>query len=303
MRELATEEKKYKRKKKKVGSYQYGSVVFSITLALFVIGLFGLLLLQTNQLTNIVRNNFEVSIFLNKNISQNQRTRIENELTGSAYVLQIDNEAQVRFKSKEDAAKEFIDETGEDFSEFLGDNPFRDALIINVVPEFQEPSRLDSIRDRIETISGVFEAEYSSGVLDGIEKNRTRLSLVLLGFAVILLIVVVLLINNTIKLALFSQRFLIRSMQLVGATSSFIRRPFLSRSLMHGALSGLVASALLFGLLQFANKQIDQLEELQQELYIFALYGGLVVMGSLIALVSTSRAMNKYLKMSLDELY
>lgn len=300
---MATEEKKYKRKKKKVGSYQYGSVIFSISLALFVIGLFGLLLLQTNQLTNIVRENFEVSIFLNKNISENQKNRIESELSGSAYLLQKDGEAQIRFKSKEDAAKEFIDETGEDFSEFLGDNPFRDALIINIAPDFQQEARLDSISNHIESISGVFEAEYSAGVLEGIEKNKTKLSLILLGFAAILVLVVVLLINSTIKLALFSQRFLIRSMQLVGATGSFIRKPFLNRSFLHGAIAGVVASGLLFGLLQFANRNIDQLAELQQQTYILVLYGALVLLGGFIAVISTNRAMNKYLKMSLDELY
>ena len=286
-----------------MGSYQYGSVIFSITLALFVIGLFGLLLLQTNQLTNIVRENFEVSIFLNKNISNNQRSRIENELKSSAYLLQKEGQAQLRFKSKEEAAKEFIDETGEDFSEFLGDNPFRDAIIINISPEYQQKSRIDSISGRIERISGVFEAEYSTGVLEGIEKNRTKLSLILLGFAAILILVVVLLINSTIKLALFSQRFLIRSMQLVGATGSFIRRPFLNRSFMHGAIAGIVASGLLFGLLQLANREIDQLAELQQQTYILALYGGLVLLGGFMAMISTGRAMNKYLKMSLDELY
>lgn len=300
---MVKEEKKYKRKKKKVGSYQYGSVVFSITLALFVIGLFGLLFLQTTELTNTVRENFEISIFLNKNVTKNQRSRIENELTASPYLLQKEDQPGIRYKPKEDAAAEFIKETGEDFAEFLGENPFRDALIINVNPEYQENTRLDSISHNIQAISGVFEVEYSANILNAIEKNRTKLSLILLGFALILLIVVVLLINSTIKLALFSQRFLIRSMQLVGATSGFIRRPFLSRSFLHGAVAGLVASLLLFALLQFANQNIEQLVELQQDLYIFALFGALVVLGGLIALLSTSRAMNKYLKLSLDELY
>lgn len=300
---MAVEEKKYKRKKKKVGSYQYGSVIFSITLALFVIGLVGLLVLMANQLTNIVRENFEVSIFLNKNISENQRNRIENELSSSAYLLQRDGEAQIRYQSKEATAETFIAETGEDFSEFLGDNPFRDALIINIAPEYQAKAKLDSVTTRIENISGVYEAAYSSGVLEGIEKNKTKLSFILLGFAAILLLIVVLLINSTIKLALFSQRFLIRSMQLVGATGSFIRRPFLSRSFMHGAIAGIIASGLLLALLQIGGNYVEQLADVQQEVYIFALYGVLILLGGCIAFFSTNWAMNKYLKMSLDELY
>ncbi len=300
---MAKEEKKYKRKKKKVGSYQYGSVVFSIFLALVVIGLLGMLMLFVNGLSTAVKDNFEISIFLNKNVTKNQRTRIENELTASPYLLNKEGQEAVRFKPKEDAAAEFIEETGEDFAEFLGDNPFRDALIINVSSDYQENAKLDSISDRIEAISGVFEVAYSPSILEKIEKNGTRLSLYLLVLAVVLLLIVVLLINNTIKLALFSQRFLIRSMQLVGATSGFIRKPFLSRSFMHGALAGVIAAGVLFAALQFFYDQIEGLENLQQEIYIFALLGALVVLGSLIALFSTSRAMNKYLKLSLDELY
>jgi cell division transport system permease protein len=297
------EEKKYKRKKKKVGSYQYGSVVFSIFLALVVIGLFGLLLLFTNGLSNAVRENFEISIFLNKNITKNQRSRIENELTGSPYLLRKEGKASVRFKSKDEAAEKFIEDTGEDFAAFLGDNPFRDALIINISPDYQQNAKLDSISGHIEDISGVYEVAYSPNILEIIEDNSTRLSLYLLVFAAVLILIVVLLINNTIKLALFSQRFLIRSMQLVGATPGFIRKPFLSRSFLHGALAGVIASALLYGGLQFLYDQVAELKELQQELYIFALFGGLILLGSLMALLSTSRAMNKYLKLSLDELY
>lgn len=295
-------EKKAKRKKK-VGSYQYGSVIFSVALALFVIGLFGILLLQTNRLTSIIQENIELQVYLDKNISENQKTRIRNEISTSPYVLKKEDKAQIVFISKDEAAKQFIKDTGEDFSEFLGDNPLRDAMVINVAPEFQTNAKLDSLSSRIEKISGVFEVTYVESLVDSINKNLRNISLILLGFAAILLIVVTMLINNTIKLALFSQRFLIRSMQLVGATSNFIKAPFLKRSLLHGAIAGLVASILLFGLLQFANDKIEQLAQLQQEIYILTLYGVLILLGSLIAFFSTLRAMNKYLKMSLDELY
>ena len=297
------EEKKYKRKKKRVGSYQYGSVIFGITMALFVIGLLGLVVIMTQRLTKTVRENFEVTVFLNKNISENQRNRIESELSGSAYLLQKEGHPQLRFKSKEEAIQEFTAEVGEDFSNFLGKNPLRDALIINIAPNFQDSTRLDSIASHIENISGVYEASYSSGVLESIERNKIRVGLILSGLAVILLMVSILLIHNTIKLALFSQRFLIRSMQLVGATGSFIRRPFLNRSFLHGAISGVIASGMLLGLMQVADHYIDQLEEMQEQLYTLLLCGSLVLLGSFIALISTNRAMNKYLKMSLDELY
>ena len=297
------EEKKYKRKKKTVGSYQYGSVIFGITMALFVIGLLGLLVIMTQRLTNTVRENFEVTVFLNKNISENQRNRIEGELSGSAYLLQKEGQPQLRFKSKEEAIQEFTAEVGEDFSNFLGKNPLRDALIINIDPNFQDSTRLDSIAGHIENISGVYEASYSSGILESIERNKIRVGLILSGLAVILLLVSILLIHNTIKLALFSQRFLIRSMQLVGATGSFIRRPFLNRSFLHGAISGGIASGMLLGVMQVAGHYIDQPEEMQEQVYTLLLCGSLVLLGSFIALISTNRAMNKKKKMSLDELY
>lgn len=291
------------RKKKKVGAYQYGTVIFSVALALFVVGLFGILLLHTNKLTSNIQENIELQVYLKKNISENQRSRIQLDISTSAYVLKKEEKPQIKFISKEDAAKKFIEDTGEDFSEFLGDNPLRDALVVNIAPEFQTNLKLDSLSESIEQISGVFEVTYVESLVDSINKNLKNLSLVLLGFAAILLIIVTMLINSTIKLALFSQRFLIRSMQLVGATSGFIKRPFLQRSMFHGAIAGVVASLLLYGLLQFANSKIDRLVELQEETYILALYGLLIILGSFIAFISTYRAMNKYLKMSLDELY
>ena len=300
---MATPEKKYKRKKKKVGSYQYGLVVFCITLALLGVGFFGLLSIYANELTNSIRDNFEVSIFLNKEVSQNQRNRIENELSASPYLLQKEDKEAIRFKSKQEAADEFLGDSGDDFTDFLGENPLKDALIINITPEFQEDARLDSIRNHIQSISGVFEVDYNPSILNKIQEARTSMSLFLIIFAAIMILIVVFIVNSTIKLALFSQRFLIRSMQLVGATPSFIRRPFLSRSFMHGVLAGIIASGALFGFLQFANAEVDQLIELQNDIYIFALFGVLVVLGGLIALISTNRATGKYLKMSLDELY
>tara|TARA_R110000823_G_scaffold295431_3_gene414762 strand:+ start:45813 stop:46712 length:900 start_codon:yes stop_codon:yes gene_type:complete len=296
------QEKKVRRKKK-VGSYQYGSVIFSVALALFVVGLFGMLLLHTNRLTSVIQENIEIQVYLNKNTSENQRNRIQREISTSPYVLKKEEKPQITFISKEDAAKQFVNDTGEDFSEFLGDNPLRDALVVNIAPEFQTNAKLDSIGNKIEAISGVYEVTFVESLVDSINKNLRNIGLILLGFATILLIVVVMLINNTIKLALFSQRFLIRSMQLVGATSSFIKKPFLKRALFHGAIAGVISALLLYGLLQFANTKIERLVELQQEVFILALYGLLIILGSFIAFISTYRAMNKYLKMSLDELY
>ncbi len=299
---LAKEIKKHKRKKK-LGSYHYISVIFSATLALFVIGLFGTVILQANRLTSIIKQNIELQVYLDKDLSASQRNRIQSELSTSPYTLQVEGESPVTFISKDEAAKQFIEETGEDFTEFLGENPLRDAYTLKIDESYQSNSQLDSIANSIQNISGVYEVTYVKNLVDSINSNLTKISLILVGIAVLLVIIVTLLINNSIKLALFSQRFLIRSMQLVGAKSTFIKKPFLSRSLLHGAIAGLIASALLFGLKFYANQRIEGLEELQQEELILALYGILVLLGALISYFSTVKAMNKYLKMSLDELY
>lgn len=298
-------DKKRSKPKKKLGSYQYGSVVFSITLALFVIGLFGLLLLQANELTSVIKQNIEMQVYLDNDLSQTQRNRIESELRNASYLNVDDNDrpSAIRFISKKEAAAQFLKETGEDFSSFLGENPLKEAFVLNLSPTYQTNAKMDSVGQVIESINGVYEVSYVKNLADSIDENMTKVALVLIGIAVLLILVVILLINNTIKLALFSQRFLIRSMQLVGAKGSFIRKPFLNRSFAYGAISGLIASGLLYGILTFANQKVERLEELQKIEMILLLFAILIVLGAIISYTSTVKAMNKYLKMSLDELY
>lgn len=279
------------------------SVVFSITLALFVIGLFGLLLLHANQLKELIRQNIEVQVYLNKYITENQRIKINKTLASKDYVLTEEGIPQIAYISKEEAAQQFIEETGEDFTNFLGENPLRDAYSIKIKSEYHETDKLTGIKKDIESISGVFEVTYLESLIDSINKNVTKISIVLASFAAILLITVIMLINNTIKLALFSQRFLIRSMQLVGATASFIQKPFLYRATLHGILAGVFAALILMGMMQYANREIEDLSTLQDPRNILYLLLSLLLIGGFIGFLSTFRAVRKYLKMSLDELY
>lgn len=294
--------KKY-RTKKKLGSYPYFSVVFSISLALFVIGLFGLLLLHTQKLTQIIKENVEVQIYLNKFITESDKIKINKTLASKAFVFVKDGEAQIEFLSKEDAAQQFIKDTGEDFVEFLGENPLHDAYTIKLRPEFQNSEQLKIIKAEIESIPGIYEVTYVESLINSINKNVTQVSLILASFAAILLITVAILINNTIKLALFSQRFLIRSMQLVGATSSFIQKPFLIRASLHGTLAGIGACIVLIALLLYANQQVPELTALQERDNIGLLFIFIIFSGTIIGFFSTYYAVKKYLKMSLDDLY
>jgi cell division transport system permease protein len=292
-----------KNKKKRLGSYPYLNVVFSISLALFVIGLFGLLFLHTSRLTTIIQENVQMQVYLNNSISDSQQTKIHQTLGAKPYVLEKDEQPMIEFISKEKAAATFLEQTGEDFKNFINDNPLKPAFLINIKPEYQQNNQLAVIAEEIEDQNGVFEVIYKEGYIESINNNLTKISMILLGFVVILLLVVIILINNTVKLALFSQRFLIRSMQLVGAKSSFIRRPFLLRSILLGFISGIVSSILLFSLMRYANSLIEELASLQDMNKIFILFAGLLVIGMIIGYFSTWRAINKYLKMSLDDLY
>lgn len=295
-------EEKKTRKKRKLGNYPFASVVFSITVALLVLGLFGWLLLHSSRLGTRIQENIEVQVYLNKNISQSDITKIRTAIASKPYVL-IKDQPQISLITKEEAAKQFVEATGEDFKDFLGDNPLRDLFTMKVKGDYQSLDSLNRIKAEIEGIRGVFEVEYEESLIESINQNLTKIGFILLGIALFALIVVIILINNTIKLALFSQRFLIRSMQLVGATSSFIQRPFLYRSMMYGLFAGILACGIIYGFTSYMNSIIEGLEELQDFNGFLVLFSLILVMGIIVGYFSSLRAIRKYLKMSLDELY
>ncbi|XWN34743.1 MAG: permease-like cell division protein FtsX [Roseivirga sp.] len=294
----------YERKRQsKLGSYPIINVVFSTMLALLVVGLFGLLLLHATKLTGLVKENVKIQVYLHKNISESESIRVSQLLSKQDFVYKQNGYAQVKFFSKEDAAQEFIRATGEQFLRVLDDNPLRDVYVVSIAPSYQSATQLQAIKEEIEAMSGVFEVDYVEDFVTSINNNIAKLGTVLAIFAVILLVVVSVLINNTIRLAVYSQRFLIRSMNLVGATAAFIRRPFLARAVLIGLIAGTVADLLLLLLLHYANQQIEVLVRLQEPVRIFLLLGLILVLGVLISFVGTYRAISKYLNMSLDDLY
>ena len=290
-------------RKKKLGSYPTLLVVFSITLALVVIGLFGLLLVHAQKLSEVVRENLEVQVYLDRNLPETELLRLQQDLGQQAFVAERNGKPQIRFVSKEEGARQLLQSTGEDFRQFLGDNPLRDAYVLKIKPAFTDTLHLRQLNRSLSAQRGVFEVQYPQDLFASINNNLTRVSLVLLGFAAVLVLVVVILINNTIKLALFSQRFLIRSMQLVGATRLFIQQPFLRRATWQGLASGVLAALLLVALLQYAYLEVEPLRLLRDDLRLGLLLLGVVVLGVVIGFFSSARAVHKYLQMSLDDLY
>ena len=244
-----------------------------------------------------------MQVYLDKFLSESERIKLQKTIASKDFVAKNSEEVKMEFISKDDAAEIFINDTGEDFTEFLGENPLRDAFNITIASGYQQADSLEKVSAEISKMNGVFEINYVEDLVNSINTNFTKIAVVILAFTILLIITIVILINNTIKLALFSQRFLIRSMQLVGAKTGFIIRPFLNRSLLHGFLSGLFASIVLAGLLYYAILHIEDMNALVEVDYLLILFAFMITVGIIIAVLSTYRAVNKYLKMSLDELY
>lgn len=263
-----------------------------------------MIIIYSQEFEKLVRENIRLEVYLKNGLAETQRKQVEKKLETLPYTYKTPaSGSSIRFVSKEDAAKKFIAETGEDFTKFYGDNPLHDAYLINIDPQFHSDSSMLKIKKEVEKMAGVYQVSYVEDLIGSVNKNLTSIGLILAGMVALLLITVVLLINNTLRLALFSQRFLIRSMQLVGARKWFIQRPFLVRALGYGILSGILASGFIWALLNYANRNIEDLVVLQNKERMFTLMGSLLILGAVVAVTSTFFSIRKYLKMSLDELY
>jgi cell division transport system permease protein len=290
-------------KKKKIGSYPNAMIVMSLTAALFLIGFCGLLVIQSKKLVSIIRQNIEVRVFLNKEETKTGQDSILNIIKVKPFVLAATDVKPITFVSKEEAAKEFIEDTKEDFASFLGENPLRDSYRVKIQEDYFEEAKLQQIKKELEQIKGVYEVVYQEDLADNINRNVTKIYIVLASFALIMLIIIVLLVNNTIKLAIYSQRFLIRSMQLVGATNGFIQRPYVVRGAIQGLVGGVLAGIMLIALQQLAVRNVEGLGMLQEYDKIIILVLTVLSLGILIGVASTYQSLARYLRMALDDLY
>jgi cell division transport system permease protein len=289
---------------KKLGSTPNAMVIISLTIALFLIGLCGLLTLNARKLAELVKQNVEVQVYLNNDLTTSKLDSIFKLIAKRDFVLKKDNSPQINFIAKEVGAKQFIQESGEDFRKLLGDdNPLRNLYSVKIKDEYFSEVKLKNIKTDLETLSGVHEVAYVENFVEEVNRNISKIYLILSIFVILLLVIIVILVNNTIKLSLYSQRFLIRSMQLVGATNAFIRKPFVVKGALQGLISGLVACTLLILIQQFAVQQIEGLGMLQEMSKLILLIMGILILGTLIGILSTFQSVERYLKLSLDELY
>ena len=288
--------------KKTFGNFPFLSVIFSVSLSLLLLGIFSFFLLTSFQVKKVIQENTEVNIYLNKGISNAQIDQIKRILFTKEYALSND-ENTLSYVSSKQAAEDFSKEIGEDFIDFLGDNPLRDLIILKINSSFFELEKLSSIESDILSIPGVYEVDYSKEMINNINSNIRNISLVFIGIYLVLSLISFILINNTLRIALFSQRFLIRSMQLVGATSAYILKPFIYRGLLYGLLSGVISSISLYMLILLANDKINGFEMIVSIDQLSIIFITLITTGILMVILSTYSSVNKYLKSSLDDLY
>ena len=289
--------------KKRLGNMSFTGIYFSMSLALFIMGMFGLLVLLTHNLTQKIKQSVEMNIFLKRNVKSHEIISLRQRVERMHFVAKTDTGPALTFISKEQASKTLAEEIGEDFIRYIGENPLSDLLIIQIDPEYQTPAQFKIIQQKLEQLPSVLEVTYVEHLVKNINENVTKIGGGLIGLAVLLFLAVVLIIHHAIRLALFSQRFMIRSMQLVGAQGSFIRRPFLLRASIYGLFAGGTACAGLHILINVSKQQLpylNGLENLQEItiLYIIVLFVGLVT-----SYTSTFSAISRYLRMSLDDLY
>jgi len=286
---------------KKFGSFRlrasYITSIFSIMLVLFMLGLLGLIILHGRKLSDYVRENIGVSVMLKENVSDEMVLNLRKRLQNTGFVKSSE------YITREQAAKELSSELGEDFVQFLGYNPLPASIDLKLRSEYANSDSIALIEKKLLSSDLVKEVVYQKPLIDQVNANISKISLVILSFSFIMLIISVLLINNTIKLSIYARRFLIRSMQLVGATETFIRLPFIKRSIVHGILAALLAIALLITTLWLALQRMPELAALEDYRQIGIFFAGVLVLGVMLSAVSTLFALNKFLRMKVDHLY
>jgi cell division transport system permease protein len=273
------------------------TTIVSMTLVLFMAGLLGLIVLHSKRLSDFVKENIGFSVIINENVKEAEVIQLKKTLDAATYVKSTE------YITKEKAASDFTKELGEDFIKFLGYNPLLPSIDVRLKAEYANNASMEKIEKELLKNKNIKEVYYQKSLVDLVNQNVKRISFFILGFSLLLLIIAIALINNTIRLSVYSKRFLIRSMQLVGATQRFIRKPFIIRGISNGIVSAGVALAMLAMVIYFLNKQLPDLMSLQDIDMYLILAGFVILLGFILSFISTYFAVRKYLRIKTDNLY
>lgn len=272
--------------------------IIGVAIVLVIIGVMGWLFLNFNQLGNSLKEDIRISAYLR---TQNKDTisQIQSYITSQPYAK------NVQYVNKESAKKIWNNENNEDWSKILDYNPLPESIDFYARAEYVTPDSLQKISNNIMALYGnqITDLQYPQVLVSNLADRASKLGLIFLVVIILLCVIVIVSIDNTIRLAMFSNRFLIKTMQMVGATRKFIAGPMDLRAVLNGFISALIAIAILFSLIQWAESQFVQLKAIRDTEQTFILFGGMILMGVAISLYSTHRSVIKYLKMKLDDLY
>lgn len=275
----------------------YISVILSIAFVLFLLGLFGLLVLNTKKISDYFKEKASITIFLKDNADKHTVKNLQTLLKSEAYTKSI------TYTSKEEAAKIAIEDNGEDFMEFLGYNPLKNAINLYVKADFVSPEKMSEIEKELIKNKAIFEVSYDKSLIDLLTKNIKRISLWVLIFSSIFTLIAMLLINNSIRLSVYSKRFTIKTMQLVGATKRFIRKPFVWSSIKLGAVGALVALVALAIAVYYLNINFPEFGFLENIELLGVLFSSVFLLGILITWLSAFFATQRFLNLRTDQLY
>jgi len=273
----------------------YVSITVIMSIVLFLFGFFGIFFISSNSIANSFKENFSVSIFFKENAKKIEIIQLQNELLMSSYIQKL------KYISKDDALLIMKEEYGQDFIQELGFNPLVNSIDINLQSEFVEASSLDSISAIISKKKYVDEITYDKNLINSINNNIRRVSLWLMPSIIILSIITFLVINSSIRLSIYSNRQLIKTMQLVGATKSFIRRPFIRTNILLSIISSLISISILILLIYYIDSNISFIENIKLQ-SLFMLFIIIISLGLIISYISTFLATQNILKIKADNL-
>ena len=275
----------------------YFSVVISISLVLFLLGMLGLLVLNTKKVADHFKEQIALTVYLKDNAKEVEIEQLKKSLAMADYTK------STTYVSKEDAAEAHREEIGEDFMEFLGYNPLQNSIDVYMKADFVSSEQVDKIAEDLTAKNFVDEVVYDKPLIALLNDNVKKISFWVLIASAVFTFIAVLLINSSIRLAVYSKRFIIKTMQMVGATKGFIRRPFIWQSVKLGLIGAVLALIGMAAVLYYLNNSFRELDLLGDVKMLFILFSGIFLMGIVITWISTYFATSRFLNLKTDELY
>lgn len=275
----------------------YLSVIISISLVLFLLGLLGLLVLNTKKVSNYFKEKAAITLFLKNDVEKEGILNLQASIDKEPFTK------GTKFISKEEAANIYKKENGEDFMNFLGYNPLQNAIDIYVKADYVTPDKMSEIENKYKANQFVSDISYDKPLIDLLTKNVKRISLFVLIFSTLATLIVIVLINSSIRLSVYSKRFTIKTMQMVGATKQFIRKPFIWRSVRLGIAGAVLALIELAAVIYYFNNHFPEFSLIEDRIELAILFGAIFFIGIFITWFSTFFATQRFLNLRTDELY